>query len=226
MSKKNAVIVFSGGMDSTTLLYDIVASKEFNKIYAISFNYGQNHTKELVVAKKTCEKLRVEQKIVDVSFLGKELLFGSSLTTGADNIPEGDYNAENMKSTVVPNRNMILLSLSAGYAISIGATVLFYGAHKGDHEIYPDCRFEFVEKMKQVLAICDWSEIELRAPYLDFDKGDIAIRGKELNVDYALTWTCYKGGEKACGKCGSCVERLEAFEKAGYSDSVEYEEEK
>lgn len=223
---KKAVVILSGGMDSTTLLYDVLTQHASEEVTALSFNYGQNHAKELECAKATCEKLGVEHKIVDVSFLGKELLFGSSLTTGAENIPEGHYAAENMKSTAVPNRNMILISLAAGFAISLGAEHLYYGAHSGDHDIYPDCRPEFVEAMQNVLSLAGWNPIHLHAPYLNMDKGDIAIRGKELNVDYSLTWTCYKGGEKACGKCGSCTERLEAFEKAGIEDPIEYEEEK
>ncbi len=128
-----------------------------------------------------------------------------------------------MKITVVPNRNMILLSLAVGYAITIGAKKVFYGAHAGDHAIYPDCRREFVAAMKRAIPVADWAAVELEAPYLDLDKGDIAIRGKNLGVDYSLTWTCYKGGDKACGKCGACRERLEAFWKAGMTDPVEYE---
>ena len=221
MSK--AVVILSGGMDSTTLLYEVVKKEGNKNVFALSFNYGQNHTKELKGAITSCKKLNVNHKIVDVSFLGKELLFGSSLTTGADKIPEGHYEAENMKSTVVPNRNMILIALAAGYAISIGAINLYYGAHGGDHAIYPDCRPEFVLAMEEVLKLADWSELNLIVPYLYIDKGDIAIKGKELNVPYEDTWTCYKGGEKACGKCGACQERLEAFKKAHMVDPVEYE---
>lgn len=222
---KKVVVILSGGMDSTTLLYDVVATYGCANTFAISFNYGQNHSKELEGAKKTCEKLHVNQKIVDISFMGKDLLFGSSLVSGSDQIPEGNYDDENMKSTVVPNRNMILISMAAGYAISLDAQILFYGAHAGDHAIYPDCRPEFVTKMQEVLSLCDWKPVKLEAPYLYADKGDIAVIGQHLGVDYSLTWTCYKGGEKACGKCGSCRERLEAFEKAGTTDPVPYEEE-
>jgi len=217
-----AVVILSGGMDSTTVLYDVVRTFGSNNVDAISFHYGQNHSKELGLAKKTCEKLGVAHKLVDVSFLGKELLFASTLVSGAEAIPEGHYAEENMKSTVVPNRNMILISLAAGFAISIGAKHLYYGAHAGDHAIYPDCRPEFVKAMKSVLKLADWSEVELHAPYLEKDKGDIAILGKELGVDYSLTWTCYKGEEEACGVCGSCTERLEAFEKAEAVDPIKY----
>ena len=123
-------------------------------------------------------------------------------------MPEGHYADENMKQTVVPNRNMVMLSLATSYAIGLDADTLLYGAHSGDHDIYPDCRAEFVEQLKKAIDLCDWKPIKLEAPYLNIDKGDIVIRGKELGVDYGLTWTCYKGKDKACGKCGSCVERL------------------
>ena len=216
---QKAVVILSGGMDSTTLLYDVIM-QEYN-VFALSFNYNQKHKKELECAKQTCKHLGVPHKVMDLSVLNE--LAPSSLTRDDWDIPEGHYADENMKETVVPNRNMVMLSLATSYAIGIKAKKLFYGAHSGDHDIYPDCRREFVEQLSQVIKICDWSEIELQAPYLAIDKGDIVIKGKELYVDYSMTWTCYKGKGKACGKCGSCVERLEAFEKAGFSDPVEYE---
>jgi len=216
---ERAVVVLSGGMDSVTLLYDVIA-RGF-ETYAISFNYGQKHKKELDCARATCEKLGVDYKIVDLSVLNQ--VAPSALTRDDVEVPEGNYEDENMKLTVVPNRNMVLISLATSYAIGLKATKIFYGAHAGDHAIYPDCRPEFVSKLADVIAIADWSSVELRAPYLQMDKGDIAIRGKELGVDYSLTWTCYKGGLKACGKCGSCTERLEAFEKAGIKDPINYE---
>jgi 7-cyano-7-deazaguanine synthase len=214
-----AVVVLSGGMDSTTLLYDVI--NQGYETYALSFDYNQKHKKELECAKKTCEKLGIQHKVLDLSPLNQ--VAPSALTRDDWNVPEGHYADENMKQTVVPNRNMVLLSLATAYAIGIEATDLFYGAHSGDHDIYPDCRKEFVDSMKESIKLADWKEIKLHAPYLEIDKGDIAIKGKELKVDYSLTWTCYKGKEKACGKCGSCVERLEAFEKAGIEDSIEYE---
>lgn len=218
---KKAVIIASGGMDSTTLLYDIIS--QGYDAYALSVNYGQRHAKELEFIKKACKKLKVPHKVVDLSAAGRELLGGSALTSKEIAVPEGGYKEENMKLTVVPNRNMVLLSLAAGYAISIGAKKVFYGAHAGDHAIYPDCRREFVEAMRRAVLLADWEPVELEAPYLDLSKADIAIRGRELGVDYSLTWSCYKGGEKACGKCGTCRERLEAFRKAGMADPVKYE---
>lgn len=219
---KKAVIIASGGMDSTTLLYDIL--DRGYAVYALSVDYGQRHSKELEFIKKTCKKLKVPHKVADLSSVGKELLSASALTSKKISIPEGDYREEGMKLTVVPNRNMILLSLAVGYAVNIGAGKVFYGAHAGDHAIYPDCRREFVEAMKGAIRLADWKKIELEAPYIDLDKGDIAIKGKGLGVDYSLTWTCYKGQKKACGKCGACRERLEAFQKAEMEDPVEYEE--
>lgn len=218
---KKAVIILSGGMDSTTLLYDLL--NQGYEVHALSINYNQKHKKEIEAAKKTCQKLKVPHKIVDLSQVGKELLQGSALTSENIEVPEGHYADENMKMTVVPNRNMILLSMAAGYAFSIGAEKIFYGAHSGDHAIYPDCRKEFIDIMKKAIELADWKKVDLEAPYWNMDKGDIALKGRKLGVDYSLTWTCYKGKEKACGKCGACRERLEAFEKAKIKDPIEYE---
>jgi len=219
---EKVIVILSGGLDSTTLLYDILNENKY-EVHAMSFNYGQNHSKEIDLAKQTCEKLNVEHKIIDISFLGKELFYNSTLVQGAEEIPEGHYQEDNMKSTVVPMRNLILISLVGAYASTIGATKIYYGAHAGDHEIYPDCRKEFIESLKETLKLADWSEISLEAPYSDISKIDIVKKGLELNVDYSLTWTCYKGNDKACGKCGSCVERVEAFEENNSKDEIEYE---
>ena len=216
---QKVVVILSGGMDSTTLLYETINNGY--EVFALSFNYNQKHKKELNQATKTCEKLNIPHKIMDLSILNE--LAPSSLTRDDWEVPEGHYADENMKQIVVPNRNMVMLSLATSYAIGLKADVLFYGAHSGDHDIYPDCRKEFVEQLGKTIEMCDWNSVKLQAPYLDIDKGDIIILGKELNVDYGLTWTCYKGKEKACGKCGSCVERLEAFEKAEIEDPIMYE---
>ncbi len=215
----NVIVILSGGMDSTTLLYEVI-----NDGYlpvAISFNYGQRHKKELVCARRTCEQLGLEHKVFDLVVLNE--VAPSVLTRSDRTMPEGHYAAENMKQTIVPNRNMVMLSLAAAYAMGKEIKDVFYGAHAGDHTIYPDCRPEFVEAMNNVLRKADWNPVELHAPYLSMDKGDIAIRGRALGVNYALTWSCYKGGEKACGKCGSCQERLEAFTRADMHDPIEYE---
>ena len=213
------VLILSGGMDSTTLLYDLI--DQDIEVYPISFNYGQRHNKELILASKNCERLKLEHKIVDLTSL-QSILDNSSLTGDID-VPEGYYKDENMKSTVVPNRNMIMLSIAVGYAINIGSDKVCYGAHAGDHDIYPDCRAEFVDALNGATILCHYEPVYIYAPYLYMDKADIVNRGLELNVPYEDTWTCYKGGERACGVCGSCVERLEAFEKNGVKDPVKYE---
>ena len=215
------VIILSGGMDSTTLLYRILHEKK--DIHALSFNYGQKHKKELDYAKRTCEHLKIPHKIIELNSLTTAGLFGQSSLTSTEAVPEGHYAADNMKSTVVPNRNMIMLSMAVAYAISLECDSVYYGAHAGDHAIYPDCRPVFVEQMQSVAAVCHYFPVKIEAPYLYQTKGDIVAEGTKLGVDYALTWTCYKGGEKACGKCGSCTERLEAFAENGLIDPIQYE---
>lgn len=219
MIKMKVILIFSGGLDSTTLLYDLL--DQGHEIFAITYYYGQKHLREIGCAKRICEKLNVDHKIVDISDL-RDVMY-SSLTAKEAKIPEGHYEDENMKLTVVPNRNMCLISIAVSYAIGKQADYVYYGAHSGDHAIYHDCRPEFVEKMNEVIKICDWRRVELKAPYLLLNKGDIVKKGIELDVDYSLTHTCYRGGDKACGKCSSCNERLEAFEKAGIEDPIEYE---
>lgn len=213
---KKAVIILSGGMDSTTLAYDIVKSDKYDEVHAISYDYGQTHSKELECAKITASKLRLRSHhIVDLSDLGHIL---SSALTGNVPVPDGAYDAENQKLTVVPNRNMIMLSIAAGYAMSIGATDLYYGAHSGDHFIYMDCRPEFVDAMNAVLAISHITPVRVIVPYLHYSKGNIVAKGSLLKVPWLDTWTCYKGGKEPCGKCGSCDERAKAFEFAGVTD--------
>jgi 7-cyano-7-deazaguanine synthase len=217
---EKGLVILSGGMDSTTLLYKAMDYFGSGNVHAISFDYSQKHLKELECAIESCMKLNVPHKMIDVSVLNE--LAPSALTRKDIEVPEGHYADENMKQTVVPNRNMVLISLATSYAISVGAKTIWYGAHRGDHDIYPDCRKEFVEAMKKAVSLCDWAEVKLEAPFVDMDKGDIVILGHKFGVDYNLTWTCYKGQDKACGKCGSCVERLEAFQKAGVGDPIEY----
>lgn len=215
-----AVIIFSGGLDSTTLLYDLV--NQDVDVHPISFIYKQKHMKEVFGAKKICEKLGLTQKLVDISFLGE--FGGSSLTDNSTPVPEGHYADELMKLTVVPNRNMVMIAIATSYAISINASSIFYGAHAGDHAIYPDCRPAFVKEMNLAISLCDYNSLTLNAPYLYLSKGDVVKRGLKLGVPYEDTWTCYNGREKPCGKCGSCVERLEAFAFNNISDPLQYEE--
>ena len=218
MSNK-AVVVYSGGMDSYTVLHTALA--EGKEVYALSFNYGQRHSKELDVAAAVCAKHGISHKIVDISAINS-LMAGSSLTSDIE-IPEGHYAEDSMKNTVVPNRNMVLLSMAIAYAVSLEAPEVYYGAHSGDHHIYPDCRPEFVHAMNAVSKIANYEPIEIVTPFLNSSKGEILAAGLGMNLDYADTWTCYNGREKACGKCGACNERLEAFAEQGVTDPLIYE---
>lgn len=217
---EKAVVVYSGGMDSFTVLHQAI--QDGKDVHALSFNYGQRHSKELEYAKAVCKELGIPHLINDISAIN-QLLQGSSLTSDDIEVAEGHYASDNMKSTVVPNRNMILLSLAIGYAVSIGAESVYYGAHSGDHEIYPDCRPEFVEAMNAVSQIANYEPVKVYSPFLYQDKIDILRAGVAMQLDYGKTWTCYNGREKACGKCGSCNERLEAFATLGLTDPLEYE---
>lgn len=218
MSQK-AVVIYSGGMDSFTVLHKAINAGY--EVYALSFNYGQRHKKELDYAAKVCANLAVSHKIVDISSIN-QLIGGSALTSDIE-VPQGHYEQQSMQQTVVPNRNMILLSLAVGYAVSIEANDVYYGAHSGDHAIYPDCRPEFVEKMNDVCQIANYQEVNIVTPYLDVSKTAILTDGLAMGLDYALTWTCYNGREKACGKCGACQERLEAFAHNQATDPLLYE---
>lgn len=216
---QKVVVIYSGGMDSFTVLHNAIRAG--HQVYALSFNYGQRHVKELICAQNVCQELGIHHKIVDISAIN-QLIGGSSLTDDIE-VPEGHYAADNMKSTVVPNRNMILLSLAVGYAVSLDAQAVYYGAHSGDHFIYPDCRPEFVQKMNDVCQIANYEPIDIISPYLQQTKIEILKDGLAMGLDYSKTWTCYNGREKACGKCGSCQERLEAFALNQVTDPLPYE---
>jgi 7-cyano-7-deazaguanine synthase len=217
MSK--VVVIYSGGMDSFTVLNKAI--RQGHEVFALSFNYGQKHSRELLCASKVCDKLGIVHKVSDITAIA-DLLQSSSLVSDDIEVPDGHYEAENMKSTVVPNRNMILISLAIGYAVDIGAEAVWYGAHSGDHTIYPDCRPEFVEQMNAVSRLANFEVVDVHAPYLYKSKIQILEDGVAMGLDYADTWTCYKGLDKACGSCGSCVERLEAFAVVGQQDPVPY----
>jgi 7-cyano-7-deazaguanine synthase len=219
MSAK-VVVIYSGGMDSYTVLNK--AMQQGYEVHAVSFNYGQRHSKELLFAKKVCEQHKIEHKIVDISSIN-QLIGGSALTDDIA-VPEGHYEEESMKTTVVPNRNMIMLSMAVGYAVSIEAEAVYFGAHSGDHAIYPDCRTEFVDAMNDVCKIANYQAVEVRAPYLAASKIDILRDGLAMNLDYADTWTCYNGQEQACGRCGACQERLEAFAENNTVDPIAYQD--
>jgi 7-cyano-7-deazaguanine synthase len=208
-------------MDSTALLYYLLNQK-YN-VKALSINYGQRHSKELLAAATICRQLNVPHEVADLTSITK-LIGGSSLTDSAITVPEGHYNDENMKITVVPNRNMIMLSIAIGHAIALKYDEVAYAAHSGDHAIYPDCRPAFVAAMNQVAGLCDWHPVKILTPFINMDKGDIAKLGDGLKVPFELTWTCYQGRKKHCGKCGACQERREAFFKHSLIDPTEYEE--
>lgn len=216
---EKAVVIYSGGMDSFTILNK--AKQEGYELYALTFDYGQKHKKEIEYASRVCQELGINHRIIDITAIN-QLLQSSSLTSEKE-IPEGHYADDNMKSTMVPNRNMILLSLAIGYAVDIGANKVFYGAHSGDHTIYPDCRPEFVEAMNAVAKIANYEPVEIITPYLSGDKISILADGLKMGLDYGKSWTCYNGREKACGKCGSCDERLEAFRLNNAIDPLPYE---
>ncbi len=205
-------------MDSVTMMYEYAEQIAL----AVSFDYGSNHNKkEIEFAKLHCERLGIRHLIIPLAFMGQ--YFKSSLLEGADAIPEGHYTEENMKSTVVPFRNGIMLSVACGLAESNGLKKVLIANHGGDHTIYPDCRPEFIKAMSSAMTLGTDTHVEVFAPYTNITKSDIARHGKTLGIDYSETWSCYKGGDKHCGKCGTCVERIEALAEAGIEDTTEYE---
>lgn len=215
---KDSVIVVSGGMDSITLLYD----KKEEIVLAVTFDYGSKHNaREIAWAKVHCGRLGIRHIVIKLDFMQK--YFTSSLLEGGDEIPEGHYADENMKSTVVPFRNGIMLSVAAGIAESNGLKKILIANHGGDHTIYPDCRPEFIGAMDRAIANGTYEDVRIDAPYTNITKADIAKIGKRLGIDYSETWSCYKGGERHCGKCGTCIERKEAMALAGIDDRTEYE---
>ena len=214
---KDCILILSGGMDSTTLLYDY----QERIALAISFDYGSNHNaKEIPFAKMHCERLGIRHIVIPLDFMTK--YFKSSLLEGGEEIPEGHYADENMKSTVVPFRNGIMLSIAVGIAESNDLRFVMMANHAGDHTIYPDCTPQFVDAFDEAARAGTFVKVGLLSPFTNWTKADIARRGKELGINYAETWSCYKGEEKHCGKCGTCVERREALSEAGIEDPTEY----
>jgi len=214
------VVLVSGGMDSVTALYH--AAQDHEIVAALSFDYGSKHNhRELPFAAWHCEKLGVRHQVVNLPFINE--LFQSDLLRSGGDIPEGHYEADSMKQTVVPFRNGILLSIAAGYAESVEAGGLVIAAHSGDHAIYPDCREEFMRPMAEAIEAGTYADLKIIRPFIDQRKEEIAAIGADLGIDFSQTWSCYKGGEEHCGKCGTCVERKEAFEIAGVVDPTVYE---
>lgn len=214
------VVLVSGGMDSITVLYH--AAQQHEVVGAISFNYGSKHNhREIPCARYHCRKLGIPFQVVRLGFIDR--LFVSDLLRSGGEIPEGHYEQDNMKQTVVPFRNGIMLAITAGYAESIEAEGLVIGAHSGDHAIYPDCREDFMKSMGEAIQAGTYAQIKVLRPFISLSKGEIAQRGHELGVDFSRTWSCYKGGQTQCGKCGTCVERREAFAAKGIPDPTVYE---
>jgi len=207
-------------MDSVTALY--WAHREHTVAASISFDYGSKHNhREIPFAAEHTRALGLRHETVSLGFMNG--LLASNLLTGGGDIPDGHYAAENMKLTVVPFRNAIMLSVATGFAESIGAEGLVIAAHHGDHAIYPDCREEFMRAMADTMRTGTYAGIQLLRPFIDLDKGGIAARGAALGVDFSRTWSCYRGGDIHCGRCGTCVERREAFLSAGLPDPTLYE---
>jgi len=223
---KKIVISQSGGLDSTVLAYHLI-DLDFD-LYPVWFNYGSKHnSKEKIAIENICNRLGIldKLKIVDISFINN--IFTSSLLSTGDNIPNGYYSDKNMASTVVPFRNGIFISILSGYAASINTNLVAIGVHSGDHAIYPDCREDFINKMQ---IACEsglnlYNErFEIITPFLKLNKTQIVTLGEKLHVPFELTWTCYNGRNKACGTCGSCIERLEAFHLNYIKDPLDYED--
>ena len=211
-----AILIYSGGMDSTTLLYEY---KDSIKL-AVSFDYGSKHNaREIACAVENCKRLGIPHRIIPLEFIGK--YFRSDLLLSGGEIPEGSYDDENMHSTVVPFRNGIMLAVAVGLAESYDVDAVLLANHAGDHAIYPDCRPSFIEAFDRAAEKGTYNGVRIVSPYCLLTKRDIALRGKELGIDFSLTYSCYKGGEKHCGRCGTCTERKEAL--AGF-DPTEYEE--
>lgn len=220
------VVIYSGGMDSATLLQCALMDPRTSAVFALSFDYGQKHAIELQYARINVAALNevdelppITHKVVNLR--GVSELLASSLMHGGT-VPEGHYEDETMRATVVPNRNMFMLSLAAAYAISVEAEAVFYGAHAGDHAIYPDCRPEFVAAVGEAVRLGNYTAPQILAPFIKLNKGGILAVGLSNGVDYSRTWTCYVGGPVACGRCGACQERLEAFAVNGLRDPLPY----
>lgn len=216
------VAVVSGGMDSVTLAHWLAQSDEL--VAVVSFDYGQSHVKELAYARACAERLGAQHKLVDLATLGA--LLPSALTSDDVDLPHGHYADESMRATVVPGRNLIMVSIAAGIAAALDCELVAIGVHAGDHPVYPDCRPEFVDAASDAVRLgvsgVGKHDVELIAPFVRMSKTDIAALGERVGVPWAETWSCYEGGDVHCGKCGTCVERREAFDDAGINDPTAY----
>ena len=222
--KNKSVIIFSGGLDSTVLCYKAVADNL--DVHAITILYGQRHAREVKGAKKTAELLGINHLVIDLNSIN-QLLQGSALTDSTvevPEVPETTEHFETLKSTIVPNRNAIFLSVAIGYSESIKANQIYFGAHHSDRGVYPDCRKEFVEAFETAERLAnDNPELSISAPFVEMDKSEIVTLGKKLGVPFEHTWTCYVGGDLHCGVCSACNERKRAFRESGVKDPTVYE---
>ncbi len=218
-----ALVVCSGGLDSVTLAYKVAHEGSLTSI--LSFDYGQRHRKEIDFARRCADQLDVKHIVIDLSQVGAQLT-GSALTDDID-IPDGHYAEDSMKVTVVPNRNAIMMTIAFGLATSQHADTVAMAVHGGDHFIYPDCRPDFIDAYAKMQAlaldgVAGDDNISLYTPFLHTDKSAIALEAHKLHVPVEETWSCYKGDEQQCGRCGTCVERIEAFHLAGVEDPTPY----
>lgn len=217
--KKRVIVLCSGGMDSVVALHD--ATREHEVVAALSFHYGSKHNdREIPFAAFHAAEVGTSHLTIPLDFMGRH--FESHLLQSGASIPKGHYEEETMKQTVVPFRNGIMLAVAAGLAESRNADCVVIAAHSGDHAIYPDCREDFMRAMGDAIRLGTYADVALLRPFISRTKSEIARRGHELGVDFSQTWSCYVGGEKHCGECGTCVERREAFELAELNDPTEY----
>lgn len=218
----HTLVICSGGLDSVTLAHQV--AKDHALAGLVSFDYGQRHKKELEFAAWCAKCLNVRHTVVNIASIGA-LLNGSALTDDVT-VPDGHYAEQTMRITVVPNRNAIMLTIAYGMAAARKLDAVGAAFHGGDHFIYPDCRPAFVSAFAEMqnAALDGMAKIELHAPFLHSTKADIVAAGASLDVPFSETWSCYKGGDKHCGRCGTCVERREAFDLAGVADPTEYED--
>ena len=213
------VVVISGGLDSTTLLYDLMDKQ--HEVKAVSINYQQKHAKELRFAESICNNLGIEHRLIELPGL-TQVLGNNALTNSDVEVPSGQYENGTIQITTVPNRNMIFLSVAIGWAATLKFNGVAFGAHAGVHTNYPDCKPVFADAMNAAAMVCDWDPICVYSPFIEFTKADIVRRGIELSVPFEKTWSCYRGGEFHCGSCSTCQDRIAAFEQCGARDPVKY----
>lgn len=214
-----ALVLVSGGMDSVTALYD--TARKYEVAGGLSFDYGARHNhREIPFAAEHCAALGIRHYVINLKFINH--LFNSALLKSGGKVPDGPYDPETMRQTVVPFRNGIMISIGTGLAESIGAKRIVIAAHAGDHSLYPDCREKFMASIGGAMKLGTYAQIELVRPYIKMTKAQIITRGRRLGVDFARTWSCYKGGKLHCGKCGTCTERRQAFAAAGIPDPTIY----